>query len=155
MQRAGLIVVLGAGILAAATTVVPWVDVGGFDLTLWDMTDIEAVVAAALAFVAIAFAALGLARGGRTVQSSLAAAVLAGVLVRLAQDAYRVPDHLLGLGPAAARVTAGIAIAGALLLALSGGRRVLTVVAAVAAFVVGAWVIGSAFDVHPEIQIIR
>lgn len=155
MRRAGLVLVLGSGILAVATTVLPWVDIGGFDLTLWDITSFEAVVAAAAAFVAIALAVLGLARGGRTITAAFAAAFAAGVLARLAQDAYHVPDQLLGLGPAAARVSAGIAAVGAVLLSLTAARRAFGLAATVVAFAVAALVVGAAFQVHPEIQVIR
>jgi hypothetical protein len=156
MRVAGLVLVLGAGILAAATTALPWVDIGGFSLTLWDITGIEAVIAATLAFVAIAFAALGLARGGRTLAASLAAAILGGVVGRLAQDAYETADQLLGLGPAAARVAAGVAFVGAALLAVApSDRRPLRVLAAVAAAVIGWAIAANALQVHPEIQIIR
>jgi hypothetical protein len=156
MRRAGLVVVLGAGILAVVTTALPWVDFGGFDLTLFDITNLEAVIAAALGFVAIAFAALALARGGRVVQASLAAAVLAGVVGRLAQDAYETADQLLGLGPAAARVAAGVALVGALLLAVApDDRRMLRVAAALAAVVAGWVIAANALEVHPEIEIIR
>ena len=149
MRRLGLGVAGAAGALAVVSTLVPWFEVGDFTLSLWDATDLEAVALAAAGFVAIAFAALGLARGGRETQAAVAAAFVAALAVSLADD---VPSETRGIGPWVAVAATIAGVLGSGLLTAGNGRRMIAAVAAVA---IGIALGDAAFEIHPDIQVIR
>ena len=155
MRRAGLAAIAVGALAVAVSTFLPWAKAAGFRLDLWELTGLEVVLLAAAAFVALALAGLALARGGREAATIVAAAILAGLALALAEDIRATPDELHGAGGTVATIGASLALAGAALTALVTRPHVAATVGAAAAFALAMAVGDNALQVHPEIQIVR
>lgn len=158
LRLLGLLLVVVGALCVVGSSFLPWVDVRGFEITLWELTTFAVVVVVACGFAALALAALALTRGGRELPAAAAAALLAGLTLPIVDDVEASPDDLQGAGAAVAAAGALMALLGLVLVVLAADSRpprAARLAAGALALLVGLAVGQNALEVHPEIQIIR